>query len=37
MIDLLLTLQPVAADWKELAFNLIKEEQAVLQGLFVTI
>ena len=35
MFDLLTTMQPVRADWKELAYNLIKKDQTTLKGHFI--
>ena len=34
MFDLLKTLEPVRADWEDLAYNLIKKDQATLKGHF---
>ena len=32
MFDLLTTLNPIKADWEELAYNLIKKDQVTLKG-----
>ena len=34
MFDLLKTLEPVRADWEDLAYNLIKKDQVTLKGHF---
>ena len=37
MSDLLIMLEPIAANWEKLAFNLIKTDRLSLKGHFTTV